>query len=486
MDGTLGLPPVGLVTAPNAQPAPTAAPNAARCPICNKHNLSSPKICKGNYTPANRGRQYQTCPDWSFPTATAVCSGYFWRDDLERKDVATPGTRMPQEHDCGGPNCSQKSIPNRLNKKCVHQFCMSYCKDTSRSCGANAVICKAAHHSHLRSSPISHASSSPAASDLLSFGSAPSSHRPQAEPVTPTPPPRRFAQMLHPDYEKKLQTASFQYPQSPSSELAARAKHIQVLNTYHHGVLVVQGRGPSAEIRPRLSPLSEIPSTGLHRTFASLQTTSDALATYGILADGHWTITDQTQHLSKPNTVLYCRSLGVSECKDFDLLHPAVSSAMPSPLSKRERSSSLITDSDPVTPTKKKSKDVVGAALETNFETPLSSPTPASRGLPSERESSIPISLHDAESTPANRYPLLYTCDMAEGFRQMERLSKTGLAAEPAFCKVFARPFKSSTYSDLHTWEKASIELQNQYVSYGKTTRGLWKQFRRAQRAAKE
>ncbi|KAJ6612894.1 hypothetical protein B0H10DRAFT_2050867 [Mycena sp. CBHHK59/15] len=87
--------------------------------------------------------------------------------------------------------------------------------------------------------------------------------------------------------------------------------------------------------------------------------------------------------------------------------------------------------------------------------------------------------LHDAQSIPVNSWPLLYTCDMADGFRHISQLQSQDLKTEAAYCCVFARPWKSSTYSEnFRTWQGASEELKAAFISKGRTSGGEWKVFR--------
>jgi hypothetical protein len=80
-----------------------------------------------------------------------------------------------------------------------------------------------------------------------------------------------------------------------------------------------------------------------------------------------------------------------------------------------------------------------------------------------------------------SHFPLKYTCDMAEGFRQMDAMSVAGQKTAQAFGKVFGDiPFASSTYSDnVYIWNNYR-EAVMEAASEGRCKSGEWVQLIRS------
>jgi hypothetical protein len=84
-----------------------------------------------------------------------------------------------------------------------------------------------------------------------------------------------------------------------------------------------------------------------------------------------------------------------------------------------------------------------------------------------------PINLKTAPSGSRGRWPLRYTCDMANGFRLMEMQSSPEMSTQQKFMAAFEVPWKPSTYSDnLHIWNTVPPKVMEEAVSRGRTIRG--------------
>jgi hypothetical protein len=87
----------------------------------------------------------------------------------------------------------------------------------------------------------------------------------------------------------------------------------------------------------------------------------------------------------------------------------------------------------------------------------------------------VNIDLSTAPHGSRARFPLIYACDMGEGFRRLRRLKETGATTRAAYLSVFGGAWKASTFSDHnYVWANTPAAIMSAATNKGRAPGGEW------------